>query len=78
MKRRPRVFSVAHVPSEIRDNGYAMDLITAVRAIADAHRAQPTMIQKNGDWYAAVLIPNAVELREIDRVTDSIAETAHV
>jgi hypothetical protein len=55
-----------------------MDLITAVRAIADAHRAQPTMIQKNGDWYAAVLIPNAVELREIDRVTDSIAETAHV
>jgi hypothetical protein len=36
------------------------------------------MIQKNGDWYVAVLIPNAAELGEIDKLTDSLAETANV
>jgi hypothetical protein len=63
---------MGHLPIEIRDNGYVADLVGAVKAVADEHKAQPSMIQKNGDWYIAVLIPNAAELKDIDRRTDAL------
>jgi hypothetical protein len=66
-------------PAYALENGFSLDLIEAVKAVARDLKLPVTFLKKNGDTYIAIRIPDEVELARIDAATmkgvrDSYAE----